>query len=103
MRIFGRRPEGLNRLAGCLFQRDAVMPKTARDNVAIALKDRVTWRGARPGESAGVAAARRQGGVADRFPHQISGGQRKPVGLAHQTIWSRLRAEVLKAYGREAA
>ena len=87
MRVFGRRLDGLNRQAGYLFQQDAVMPwKTARDNVAIGL------------EVAGVARSqareRAQGWLkrvglaafADRYPHQLSGGQRKRVGLAQVLI-----------------
>ena len=85
--IFGAPLTRLNRHAGYLFQQDAVMPwKTARDNVAIAL------------EVAGIARAealeRAQGwlkrvGLAafgDRYPHQLSGGQRKRVGLAQVLI-----------------
>jgi NitT/TauT family transport system ATP-binding protein len=85
--ILGARLDGLNRRAGYLFQQDAVMPwKSARDNVAIGL------------EVAGVARAealeRAQGwlrrvGLAafgDRYPHQLSGGQRKRVGLAQVLI-----------------
>jgi NitT/TauT family transport system ATP-binding protein len=80
MRVFGRRLEGRNRQAGSLFQQ-AVMPwKTARDNVAIGP------------EVAGVARSEARGRVqawlkvglaafADRYPHQLSGGQRKRVGL----------------------
>jgi NitT/TauT family transport system ATP-binding protein len=85
--ILGARLDGLNRHAGYLFQQDAVMPwKSARDNVAIGL------------EVAGVARTetleRAQGwlkrvGLAafgDRYPHQLSGGQRKRVGLAQVLI-----------------
>jgi NitT/TauT family transport system ATP-binding protein len=85
--ILGTRLEGINRHAGYLFQQDAVMPwKGARDNVAIGL------------EVAGVARKealeRAQGwlkrvGLAafgDRYPHQLSGGQRKRVGLAQVLI-----------------
>src|SRR5262245_24483938 len=77
----------LNLSAGYLFQQDVVMPwKTARDNVAIGL------------EVAGVARAealeraqawlKRVGLAAfgDRYPHQLSGGQRKRVGLAQVLI-----------------
>jgi NitT/TauT family transport system ATP-binding protein len=86
-RVLGTRLAGLNDKAGYLFQQDAVMPwKTARDNVAIGL------------EVAGIPRAealqRAQGwlkrvGLAafgDRYPHQLSGGQRKRVGLAQVLI-----------------
>jgi NitT/TauT family transport system ATP-binding protein len=85
--VFGTRLTGLNRAAGYLFQQDAVMPwKTAIDNVAIGLEvagvarrealDRAqTWL-----KRVGLAA------FADRYPHQLSGGQRKRVGLAQVLI-----------------
>ena len=62
--VFGAPLAGLNRNAGYLFQQDAVMPwKTARDNVAIGARDcrRCARRGA--GARAGLAQARRAGGV----------------------------------------
>jgi len=85
--IFGTSLSTLNRQAGYLFQADALFPwKTALENVAIGL------------ETAGVAAqdararARRWlvrvglGSFADRYPHMLSGGQRKRVGLAQVLI-----------------
>src|SRR5262249_22760962 len=72
---------------GYLCQADALFPwKTALDNVAIGL------------EVAGVAAAEASGhaqqwlarvglaGFAERYPHMLSGGQRKRVGLAQVLI-----------------
>ena len=85
--VFGERLAGLNKAAGYLFQQDAVMPwKTAVDNVAIglevagtarqeALQRARTWL-----KRVGLAA------FADRYPHQLSGGQRKRVGLAQVLI-----------------
>jgi NitT/TauT family transport system ATP-binding protein len=77
----------LNRDAGYLFQSDALFPwKTALDNVAIGL------------ETAGVprqqARERAQtwltrvglGTFGNRYPHMLSGGQRKRVGLAQVLI-----------------
>jgi NitT/TauT family transport system ATP-binding protein len=85
--IYGAALPGLNRQAGYLFQADALFPwKTARDNVAIGL------------ETAGVAPAEARaraeqwltrvglGKFADRYPHMLSGGQRKRVGLAQVLI-----------------
>jgi NitT/TauT family transport system ATP-binding protein len=85
--IFGSRLVGLNRAAGYLFQSDALFPwKTALENVAIGL------------EIAGVSAAdaRKRAeewmarmGLAEfgaRYPHMLSGGQRKRVGLAQVLI-----------------
>jgi NitT/TauT family transport system ATP-binding protein len=87
VQVFGQRLAGLNQAAGYLFQQDAVMPwKTALDNVAIglevagtarkeALERARTWL-----KRVGLAA------FADRYPHQLSGGQRKRVGLAQVLI-----------------
>ena len=85
--IFDQPLQGLNKQAGYLFQADALFPwKTARDNVAIGL------------EIAGIARAealaRAQdwlvsvglGSFGDRYPHMLSGGQRKRVGLAQVLI-----------------
>ncbi len=80
--IFGQILGTLNRQAGYLFQADALFPwKTALENVAIGL------------ETAGMpqteARARAKdwltrvglGSFGDRYPHMLSGGQRKRVGL----------------------
>jgi len=85
--IFGDALAGLNRAAGYLFQADALFPwKTALENVAIGL------------ETAGVARAEAHtrarewlvhmglGQFGARYPHMLSGGQRKRVGLAQVLI-----------------
>jgi NitT/TauT family transport system ATP-binding protein len=85
--IFGAPLPGLNRQAGYLFQADALFPwKTALENVAIGL------------EVAGVPQSEARsrarewlkrvglGAFADRYPHMLSGGQRKRVGLAQVLI-----------------
>jgi NitT/TauT family transport system ATP-binding protein len=84
---FGTRVAGINRTAGYLFQQDAVMPwKTAADNVAIGLEIAgVPRREALPHardwlKRVGLSA------FAERYPHQLSGGQRKRVGLAQVLI-----------------
>lgn len=87
VRIFGQPLVGLNRDAGYLFQADALFPwKTAIDNVAIGLEIR--------GMSQMDARLRAQdfldsvglGAFAGRYPHMLSGGQRKRVGLAQVLI-----------------
>jgi NitT/TauT family transport system ATP-binding protein len=85
--IFGSPLTALNRQAGYLFQADALFPwKTALENAAIGL------------ETAGVAPAEARqraqtwlgrvglGSFGDRYPHMLSGGQRKRVGLAQVLI-----------------
>jgi NitT/TauT family transport system ATP-binding protein len=85
--VLGAELAGINRAAGYLFQQDAVMPwKTARDNVAIGLEVAGIAR------AEAVARAQRWlervglGAFAERYPHQLSGGQRKRVGLAQVLI-----------------
>src|SRR6266478_6141205 len=87
VRIFDSPLAGLNRQAGYLFQADALFPwKTAIDNVAIglevsgvprapALERAQAWL-----TSVGLAA------FGNRYPHMLSGGQRKRVGLAQVLI-----------------
>lgn len=86
-RVFGRAVKGVTKEAGYLFQSDALMPwKTALENVAVGL------------EVAGIAQAearerarnwlKRVGlkGFEQRYPHQLSGGQKKRVALAQMLI-----------------
>jgi NitT/TauT family transport system ATP-binding protein len=85
--IFEQRLAGLNRQAGYLFQAEALFPwKTALENVAIGL------------EIVGTPSAQAQalardwlkrvglGAFGERFPHMLSGGQRKRIGLAQVLI-----------------
>jgi NitT/TauT family transport system ATP-binding protein len=85
--IFGTKLNELNRQSGYLFQTESLFPwKTAIENVAIGL------------EVVGVARAeareraqewlKRVGlaAFAGRYPHMLSGGQRKRVGLAQVLI-----------------
>ena len=85
--VFGSPLASLNRHAGYLFQQDAVMPwKTARDNVAIGLE--VVGVPRREALERAQGWLKRVGLSAfhDRYPHQLSGGQRKRVGLAQVLI-----------------
>lgn len=85
--IFGKPLSGLNGRAGYLFQQDALMPwKTALDNVKVALEPM--------GVPAAEANSRAREWLArvglrafvDRYPHMLSGGQRKRVSLAQMLI-----------------
>ena len=61
--------------------------KTARDNVAIGLE--VAGVAAARGAASGAEPGSKRVGLAafgDRYPHQLSGGQRKRVGLAQVLI-----------------
>jgi sulfonate transport system ATP-binding protein len=85
--IFGSPLGALNHQAGYLFQADSLFPwKTALENVAIGLET--------AGTPSAEARARAQewltrvglGAFGDRYPHMLSGGQRKRVGLAQVLI-----------------
>ncbi len=85
--IFGGPLSTLNRQAGYLFQADALFPwKTALENVAIGPET--------AGVSPSVARPRALewlkkvglGSFGDRYPHMLSGGQRKRIGLAQVLI-----------------
>jgi NitT/TauT family transport system ATP-binding protein len=85
--IFGAPLAGLNRTAGYLFQSDALFPwKTAIENIAIGLEIAGT-----PAPEARARAEQWMGrvglaGFGARYPHMLSGGQRKRVGLAQVLI-----------------
>jgi NitT/TauT family transport system ATP-binding protein len=85
--IFGAPLHGLNGRAGYLFQQDALMPwKTALQNVAVALEPKGDSR--KEAEAKARDWLRRVGLAAfvDRYPHMLSGGQRKRVALAQMLI-----------------
>lgn len=85
--VFGKPLAGLNGDAGYLFQQDAVMPwKTALDNVAIALEVAGVRREDALGEARAWLAKVGLARFIDRYPHELSGGQRKRVGLAQVLI-----------------
>ena len=78
---------GISAPCGYLFQSDALMPwKTALANVAVALEVAGVARA-----EAGVRAREFLGRVGlarfcERYPHQLSGGQKKRVALAQMLI-----------------
>ncbi|WP_243028843.1 ABC transporter ATP-binding protein [Thermus albus] len=83
----GKPLRGLNPVAGYLFQQDAILPwKTALDNVALSLVFRgVPWREARERAQAWLEKVG-LGRFPRHYPHQLSGGMRKRVGLAQVLI-----------------
>src|SRR5216683_1858602 len=87
VRIFDSPLLGLNRQAGYLFQADALFPwKTAIDNVAIGLEISGAPSGHALERAQGWLTAVGLGAFGNRYPHMLSGGQRKRVGLAQVLI-----------------
>jgi NitT/TauT family transport system ATP-binding protein len=87
VRIFDRPLTGLNGDAGYLFQADALFPwKTAIDNVAIGLEISGVPRAQALERAQGWLASVGLGAFGGRYPHMLSGGQRKRVGLAQVLI-----------------
>jgi sulfonate transport system ATP-binding protein len=87
VRIFGRPLAGINGEAGYLFQADALFPwKTAIDNVAIGLEVSGTPRAEALERAQDWLVSVGLGTFANRYPHMLSGGQRKRVGLAQVLI-----------------
>ena len=87
VRIFDQPLIGLNRDAGYLFQADALFPwKTAIDNVAIGLEIQGAPRAMALERAQAWLTAVGLGAFGNRYPHMLSGGQRKRVGLAQVLI-----------------
>jgi NitT/TauT family transport system ATP-binding protein len=85
--IFGAPLAGLNRQAGYLFQAEALFPwKTALDNVAIGLETAGTARSEARERAQTWLARVGLGNFVARYPHMLSGGQRKRVGLVQVLI-----------------
>jgi NitT/TauT family transport system ATP-binding protein len=85
--VFGGPLAGLNRDAGYLFQSDALFPwKTAIENVAIGLEIAGTPRSEARSRAQHWMARVGLAGFGARYPHMLSGGQKKRVGLAQVLI-----------------
>jgi NitT/TauT family transport system ATP-binding protein len=87
VQIFDAPLAGLNREAGYLFQADALFPwKTAVDNVALGLEISGVPRSEALERAQAWLTSVGLGAFALRYPHMLSGGQRKRVGLAQVLI-----------------
>lgn len=85
--IFGEKLQSINKTAGYLFQADSLMPwKTAIDNVAIGLEIRGVARKEALDQAQDWLTRVGLQSFGHRYPHQLSGGQRKRVGLAQVLI-----------------
>jgi NitT/TauT family transport system ATP-binding protein len=85
--IFGSVLAGLNRQSGYLFQSEALFPwKTALENVAIGLEIAGTPRSEANERAQAWLTRVGLGAFGERYPHMLSGGQRKRVGLAQVLI-----------------
>jgi len=85
--IFGAPLAGLNRQAGYLFQAEALFPwKTALENVAIGLETAGTSRSEARERAQTWLTRVGLGQFGARYPHMLSGGQRKRVGLVQVLI-----------------
>jgi NitT/TauT family transport system ATP-binding protein len=85
--IFGGGLTGLNRQAGYLFQAESLFPwKTAVENVAIGLEITGTPKTEARDKARAWLGRVGIGGFGDRYPHMLSGGQRKRVGLVQVLI-----------------
>jgi len=87
VRIFDAPLTGLNHKAGYLFQADALFPwKTALDNVALVLEIKGVARHEALERAQAWLTSVGLGAFGNRYPHMMSGGQRKRVGLAQVLI-----------------
>ncbi|GJE00399.1 ABC transporter ATP-binding protein [Methylobacterium isbiliense] len=85
--VFGQALSGINARAGYLFQADALMPwKTALDNVAVALEPQGVARAEALSRARDWLGRVGLATFTDRYPHMLSGGQRKRVALAQMLI-----------------
>ncbi len=86
-RVEGKPVSGISRPCGYLFQADALMPwKTALANVAVGLEIAGVARAEADRKAKEFLARVGLTRFAERYPHQLSGGQKKRVALAQMLI-----------------
>lgn len=86
-KVFGGLLSGINSRAGYLFQAESLMPwRTALSNVIAGLEFRGMPRSEAVTKGEDWLARVGLAGFGDRYPHQLSGGQRKRVALAQCLI-----------------
>jgi NitT/TauT family transport system ATP-binding protein len=74
---------GSRETLGFLFQDDALLPwRTARQNVALGLRIRNAAKSVAESEADAWLGRLGLDGFAERYPHELSGGQRKRVAIA---------------------
>ncbi len=85
--IDGRTVSGVQESVGYLFQQDALLPwKTAFQNVELGLRFRGVPEAERKAKANAWLAKVGLAGFEHRYPHQLSGGQRKRVQMAQALI-----------------
>ncbi len=85
--IFGKPLEGVNKQSGYLFQADALMPwKTVLENAAIGLEVAGMVKSEARAKAGALLTKVGLKSFIDRYPHQLSGGQRKRVALAQMLV-----------------
>ncbi len=79
---------GVRRDVGFVFQRDALLPwKTLLDNVALALRYRNVSKKVAQAQAQEWLARVGLGKFGDRYPHQVSGGQRKRASICATMVY----------------
>jgi len=87
IRIDGRKIAGVQTNIGYLFQQDALLPwKTAIENVGLGLQFRGMGQQERQQKASDWLVKVGLKGFEQRYPHQLSGGQRKRVQMAQVLI-----------------
>jgi len=86
--VSGTPVRGMRRDVGFVFQTDALLPwKTLRDNVGLALRYRGVARAEASRRAQDWLSRVGIGSLGDRYPHQVSGGQRKRASICATMVY----------------